>query len=198
MTSSGWGLCRPTYTNRMVGSPGAVPRLTVSVVDETILVQEHGQLLEFSYTDMLCYAGPYSPAGVANAFKVMQRAFAALSPNQPPQRRSIVIRTAFAGPGARDGFEAVTRAVTDGRYTVDPALARPDRGRLLQSFVFQVVLGGRAATLLLRPGFITAEFFELAGKAEHNHAEEAHLDQLKAQLAQRMLETPAEDVYELA
>jgi hypothetical protein len=36
-------------------------------VDETILVEERGQLLEFSYTDMLCYAGPYSPAGVANA-----------------------------------------------------------------------------------------------------------------------------------
>ena len=166
-------------------------------MDETILVEERGQLLEFSYTDMLCYAGPYSPAGVATAFKVMQRAFAALSGNQPPQRRSIVIRTAFEGPGARDGFEAVTRAVTDGRYTVDPALARPDRGRLLQSFVFQVVIGGRTATLLLRKGFVTAEFFELAGKAERDHAEEARLDQLKAQLAQRMLEAPAEDVYEL-
>src|SRR5271154_3830863 len=100
MTSGGWGLCRQTYTNRMVGRPRAVPGLTVSDVDETILVQERGQLLEFSYTDMLCYAGPYSPAGVATAFKVMQRAFAALSGNQPPQRRSIVIRTAFAGPGA--------------------------------------------------------------------------------------------------
>jgi len=50
---------------------------------------------------------------------------------------------------------------------------------------------------MLRPGFITAEFFELAGKAERDHSEEAQLDQLKAQLAQRILETPAEDVYEL-
>ena len=75
------------------------PGIQSASVDETILVEERGQLLEFSYTDMLCYAGPYSPAGVANAFKVMQRAFAALSPNQPPQRRSIVIRTAFQGPG---------------------------------------------------------------------------------------------------
>jgi hypothetical protein len=56
-------------------------------MDETILVQELGQHLEFSYTDMLCYAGPHSPAGVASAFKVMQRAFAALSGNQPPHRR---------------------------------------------------------------------------------------------------------------
>jgi hypothetical protein len=167
-------------------------------MDETILVQELGQLLEFSYTDMLCYAGPYSPAGVATAFKVMQRAFAALSGNQPPQRRSIVIRTAFAGPGARDGFEAVTRAFTDGRYTVDPALARPDRGRLLQNFVFQVTIAGRTATLMMRPGFVTAEFFELAGKTERDQDEETQLDQLKAELAQRVLATPAEDVYELA
>ncbi len=35
-------------------------------MDETILVEELGQLLEFSFTDMLCYAGPFSPAGVAS------------------------------------------------------------------------------------------------------------------------------------
>jgi hypothetical protein len=175
-----------------------LPRLTVSEMDETLLVQERGQLLEFSYTDMLCYAGPYSPAGVASAFKVMQRAFAALSPNQPPQRRSVVIRTAFQGPGARDGFEAVTRAVTDGRYTVDLALARPDRGRLLQSFVFQILIAGRMATLVLRPGFVTAEFIELASKSGRSQAEEANLDQLKAELARRVLAAAAEDVYDIA
>ncbi len=182
----------------MVGRPACLPGLTVSEVDETILVEERGQLLEFSYTDMLCYAGPYSPAGVATALKVMQRAFAALSPNQPPQRRSIVIRTAFQGPGARDGFEAVTRAVTDGRYTVDLALARPDRGRLLQSFVFQVTIAGRTATLLLRKGFVTTEFIELAGKSDRSQTEEAQLVQLKAELAQRVLAAPAEDVYDVA
>ena len=166
-------------------------------MDETILVEERGQLLEFSYTDMLCYAGPSSPAGVATALKVMQRAFGALSPNQPPQRRSVVIRTPFQGPGARDGFEAVTRAVTDGRYIVDSALARPDRGRLLQSFVFQISIAGRTATLLLRPGFVTAEFIGLASKSDRSQAEEAHLDELKAQLAQRVLATSAEDVYDV-
>ena len=198
MTSSGWDSAAKHIPTGWLGGLGAGPGLTVSDVDETILVEERGQLLEFSYTDMLCYAGPYSPAGVATAFKVMQRAFAALSGNQPPQRRSIVIRTAFQGPGARDGFEAVTRAVTDGRYTVDPALARPDRGRLLQSFVFQVTIAGRATTLLLRKGFVTAEFIDLAGKSERDQAEEAHLDQLKAQLAQRLLAAPAEDVYDVA
>ncbi len=182
----------------MVGRPEPPTRLTVSDVDETLLVQERGQLLEFSYTDMLCYAGPHSPAGVANAFKAMQRAFAALSPNQPPQRRSVVIRTPFRGPGARDGFEAVTRAFTDGRYTVDPALARPDRGRLLESFVFQLAIAGRSATLLLRPGFVTAEFIDLAGKPDRSLTEEASLDTLKAKLAQQLLAAAAEDVYDFA
>jgi hypothetical protein len=167
-------------------------------MDETLLVQELGQLLEFSYTDMLCYAGPYSPAGVASAFKAMQRAFAALSPNQPPPRRSIVIRTAFAGPGARDGFEAVTRAVTDGRYIIEPGLTRPERGRVLQSFVFQVSVNGRTATLLLRQGFVTTEFFGLAAKAERDHAEEVRLDELQVELSHRILAAAAEDVYELA
>jgi hypothetical protein len=197
----------------MVGRPGcgvrvvhAPPRRVaarivighkVGDVDETILVEELGQLLEFSYTDMLCYAGPYSPTGVATAFKAMQRAFGALSPNQPPQRRSVVIRTAFDETGARDGFEAVTRVVTDGRYTVDPALARPARGRLLQGFVFQASVTGRTATLLLRPGFITTEYADLTGKAERTQTDEAQLDQLKAQLAQRVLAATAEDVYEV-
>src|ERR1700730_12547937 len=166
-------------------------------MDETILVQELGQLLESSYTDMLCYAGRDSQQGVASAFKAMQRAFAALSPNQPPPRRSVVIRVAYSEPGSRDGFEAVTRAVTDGRFIIEPALARPDRGRLLQGFVFPVSVNGRTAQLMMRPGFVTAEFFELARKTERDQAEDTQLDQLKAELAHRMLATPAEDVYEL-
>ena len=177
----------------MVGRVGP----TVGEMEATILVQELGQHLEFSYTDMLCYAGPYSPAGVAIALKVMQRAFAALSPNHPPQRRSVTVRTPLVESGVRDGFESVTRAVTDGRYSVDPALVRPDRGRLLQTFVFQFSLSGRAATLLLRPGFITAEYVELGSKDERTQAEEAHFDQIKALVAQRALATPAEDVCEL-
>jgi hypothetical protein len=40
-------------------------------MDETILVQQLGHLLEFSYTDMLCYAGLHSRHGVAGAFNAM-------------------------------------------------------------------------------------------------------------------------------
>src|SRR5262245_32311891 len=96
---------------------------------ETIEVKELGRTITFTFEDMMRYHGPHSPAGVAMAFKVMQRAFALLSPEEPPERRSIKVRTAFRGPGARDGFEAVTRAVSDDRYVVDRTLVGADRGR---------------------------------------------------------------------
>lgn len=165
---------------------------------ETIEVQERGRTLAYSFEDMLKYHGPGSPGGVAAAFKALQRAFALLSPDEPPPRRSITVRTAFGGPGARDGFEAVVRAVSGERFTLDPSLARPERGRVLERFVFEVGDGRRSVTLLLREGFVTEEFIDLARKQGRSDAEEAHLDVLKAELAERLMAAQAEDVYDLA
>jgi hypothetical protein len=164
---------------------------------ESLLVEEGGRTIAFTFEDMMRFHGPGSPGGVANAFKVMQRAFAALSPDAPPPRRSVLIRTAFRGPGARDGFEAVTRAVSDDRYTVDRSLVRPDRGRLLEDFVFEVTIGDRTTTLLLREGFVTDEFIDLARAADRTAEQERRLDELKAQLAQRVMAASAADVYDI-
>jgi hypothetical protein len=131
------------------------------------------------------------------AFKVMQGAFAALSPDVPPPRREINVRTAFRGPGARDGFEAVTRAVTDGRYTVDRSLVRSDLGRLREDFVFVVEVGGRIVTLLLRDGFVTGEFIDLARTENRTDEQEQRLAELKAQLAQHVMVARAEDVFDI-
>ena len=165
---------------------------------ESLAVRERARTISFTFDDMKRYHGVHSPAGVAMAFKVMQRAFAALSPDGPPDRRSVTVRTAFRGPGARDGFEVVTRAVSDGRYTVDRSLVRSDLGRLREDFVFVVTIGDRTATLLLRDGFVTDEFIDLARTEDRTDSQEAHLDGLKAQLAQRVMAEPAEGVYDLA
>jgi hypothetical protein len=165
---------------------------------DLVAVRERGQVLQFGFDDLMKYHGPGSPAGVAVAFKAMELAFAALSPDSPPERRSVIVRTAFRGPGARDGFEAVTRAVTEGRYTVDRTLLRADRGRLLEDFVFEVGVGGSAVTLLLRDGFVTEEFIDLARTDDRTDVQERRLDGLKAQLAQRVMATPAAEVFELA
>ena len=163
---------------------------------EALTVEERGRAITFTFDDMMRYHGVHSPAGVAIAFKVMQRAFAALSPGGPPERRSIVVRTAFRGPGARDGFEAVTRAVSDGRYVVDRTLLRADRGRL-EDFVFVLEIGGRTATLLLRDGFVTDEFIDLARAENRTDVQERRLDELKAQLAQRVVSTASKDVFDV-
>jgi hypothetical protein len=162
----------------------------------TLSVEERGRTITFTFEDLMRYHGSNSPAGVAMAFKVMQHAFAALSPDRPPARRAIAVRTAFRGPGARDGFEAVTRAVSDGRYVVDRALVRADLGRLREDFVFMVEFGGRVSTLLLRDGFVTDEFVDLARTENRTDAEEQRLDELKEELAQRVMNTPADELFD--
>ena len=165
---------------------------------ESLQVDDDGATIAFTFADLMRYHGPHSPAGVAMAFKAMQRAFGALSPGSPVPRRAVVVRTAFRGPGARDGFEAVTRGVTEDRYTVDRSLVRPDRGRLLEDFVFQVAVGDRAVTLLLRDGFVTGEFLDLARASGRNAAQEQRLVELKAALAQRVMAASAADVFTLS
>ena len=70
-------------------------------------------VLTYTHEDLLDFHGTSSPAGVAIAYRVLERALPLLSPGAPPQRREIAIATAFGGPGARDGFELATRAVSD-------------------------------------------------------------------------------------
>ena len=159
-------------------------------------VLDEGRLLSFSFEDMLRYNGQGSPGGVAHAFKVMERAFALLGCDGPLQRREITVATAFGGPGARDGFELVTRAVTGDRYVLDPGLARPERGTTLERFVFRVGYRERGVTLVLREGFVTDEFTALARKQRSRHEDE-RLELLKQEMAERVMGSPAASIYDL-
>ncbi len=163
---------------------------------DTIDVLERGHPIRFTFADMMSYHGPGSPGGVAHAYKVMERAFPLLDPDGPPERREIRIETPFGGPGARDAFELVTRAVTGDRYVVDPSLARTSRGRTLERFVFKLAYRGRAVTLLVRDGFVPDEFIDLARRPERTPEEEARLDVLKAEMSHRLMTSPAADVYD--
>src|SRR3954471_20637151 len=166
-------------------------------VTESLQVVDGDRTIAFTFEDMMAYHGPHSPAGVAMAFKVMQCAFGHLSEGAPPSRRTVAVRTAFRGPGARDGFEVVTRGVTEGRYTVDRSLLRAERGRLLEDFVFEITVADRSATFVLRDGFVTDEFIDLARTENRTAQQDARLRYLKAELAQRILATPAADVVDI-
>ena len=60
--------------------------------------------------------------------------------------------------------------MTGDRFHVDPALARPERGRALERFVFRLGYRDERVTLLLRDGFVTDEFIDLA-RAENRTAD---------------------------
>jgi len=166
-------------------------------MDEAIDVVEKGQPLSFRFADLMRYHGPGSPGGVAIAFKAMERGFELLQEDGPLERRKVSLRTAFGGPGARDGFEIVTRAVTGDRYVVDPELVRPDNGATREKFVFELSYGDRRVTLVLRAGYVTEEFVALAFTQEHlTPDEDARLQQLKRELAERVMASPATDVYD--
>jgi len=100
-------------------------------VSPELSVVEGGTPLAYTFDDLMKYHGPNAPGGVAHAFTVLQRALPLLGGGAPVERREVEIATAHGGPGVRDAFEVVTRAVTGGRYTVDAALARPERGSTL-------------------------------------------------------------------
>ena len=91
----------------------------------------------------------------------------------------------------------MTRAVSDGRYVVDRTLVRSDLGRLREDFVFVVGIGDHSATLLLRDGFVTDEFIDLARTENRTDAQERRLDGLKAQLAQQVIASPSNHVFDV-
>lgn len=173
----------------MPDAPGPAAGLTVA---------ERGTALTFTFADLMRFHGPGSPGGVAHAFKVLERGLPLIAADAPPERRELTVATAFGGPGARDGIELVTRAVTDGRFVVDPALRRPGLGAERERFVFRLAYRGRTVELVLREGFVTAEFAALAFAPEREAGQDARLEVLKPELAARLMGAAAEDVYDAA
>lgn len=166
-------------------------------MDSSIEVREEGTVVAFSFQDMLRYSGPGSPGGVALGYKVLEQAFALLEPGGSVERRQVVVRTAFRGPGARDACELVTRSLTDGRYVVDPALERPERGETLQTFAFSVSYRGKSVALWLREGFVSDEFVRLARSSDLTDDEQQRFAEMKRALADRLMATEAVDIFEV-
>lgn len=163
----------------------------------TLVVRDQGQPISISFDDLLKYHGRSSIAGVAHAFKAMERAFSFLSPDVPPERYDITVESGFPGGGARDAFEMVTRAVTGDRYrlTVEdrPGVPEAPGGH----FFFRLGYRGTVVELTLRAGLVPEEFLDVACKENPTPAEADRARQLKEEMAERLLGIPAEEVYGL-
>ncbi len=167
------------------------------MTDATLTVLDQGRQLSYAFDDLMRYHGGGFPGGVAHGLKVMERALPVLSPDGPPERREISVRTSFGGPGARDAFEMVTRAVLEDRYLVDIGLARPERGKTLERYVFEVSYRSRTVTLIIRDGIVREEFVDLARTEGRTAEQDARLEVLKQDMADRLLCRSAVDVYDV-
>jgi hypothetical protein len=136
-------------------------------------------------TDLLRDHG--SPGGVAIALRALEHAQSVLG-GEPGAFR---VRTAFAGPGARDAFQLLA-----GGYAVDPSLRRPELGPARERFVFEISDRTHTTTLVIRDGFVTDEFAALAFAAERTDAEQARLEVLKRELAERVMAAPAGRIFD--
>jgi hypothetical protein len=165
---------------------------------DRIVVLDHGREVSFSFQEMVNYQGGGSPGGVAHAYKVLERALPLLDTAGRVERREILVETAFGGPGARDAFELVTRAVSDGRFTVHGSLARPELGRARERFVFRLGYRERGVILTLREGFVSEQFIELTRQASRTAIEERRLTVMKAEMAARVMSASAAEVYDVA
>lgn len=162
---------------------------------DSISVCESGKLLTFTFKDILTYHGGGFPGGVVHGLKAMQAAFPLLSAD-PIERREVIIVTAFTGPGGRDALEAVTRAFTDGRLTVDRSLGGADvisdpPGPYLWRFEYR----GKTAEARIKPGHVREEFVCLGAKADRTPEETARHEELKREMADRLLPIDAAEIY---
>lgn len=162
-----------------------------------LVVLDQGGSISISFDDLVKYHGRSSIAGVAHAFKAMERAFPLLSPGQPPERYDITVESGFPGGGARDAFEMVTRAVTGDRYGLAPEAAAAQAPEAPGGhFFFRLGYRGTVVDLVLRAGLVPEEFLQLACREAPTPAEADRAQQVKEDMAVRLLSLPPDEVYD--
>ncbi|HLP70940.1 MAG TPA: hypothetical protein VK181_25810 [Rhizobium sp.] len=160
-----------------------------------ITVLDDGHPISFTFDTINAYHGGGFPGGVAHALKAMQAAFPLLSAT-PLERREVEIVTAFSGPGGRDALEMVTRAVTEERLTVDRSIGGT---HVINDppgpYVFRFSYRGKTVEAVIKPGHVKEEFVTLGAKADKTPDQIARHEELKAEMADRLLSLTAREVY---
>ncbi|MEN4922769.1 hypothetical protein ABE485_29135 [Achromobacter spanius] len=162
----------------------------------TVMAEEGPQPICFDAVQ--AYHGHGALAMLALTFQGLRGALPRLEEQGAPvPRKELSVISGHPGPGVRDAFEFVTRAVTRGCYTVDLALpeARYSRGAD-KSYSFHLRRGGRSVQGVLRPGVLPPAFFDLLGNpapdAQRVHAE------LRRDIAARVLASDPESLFDFA
>lgn len=132
--------------------------------------------LPICFDAVQAYHGHGALAMLALTFQGLRGALARLAPEgDPVPREALAVVSGHPGPGVRDAFEFVTRAVTRGCYAVDLTLPEARYSKKAdKSYSFHLSHGARKVQAVLRPGVLPPEFFDLLGaqdpEAQRRHA----------------------------
>ncbi|MDC7789660.1 hypothetical protein PQJ75_25320 [Rhodoplanes sp. TEM] len=164
----------------------------------TLTVEGEEDLVAIRFDAVAAYHGQAALAMLAVTFQALRVMLPALSPQRPPRRADLSVLSGHPGPGVRDAFEFVTRAVTRGAYTVDRTLpeARLCPG-LDVSYSWRVSMDGRTVGAALRAGVLPDRFFDLVARgAGKNDAERSEFSALKRRIAGDVLAAAPDTLFE--
>ena len=162
----------------------------------TLTVAAEEGPLSICFDAVQAYHGHGALAMLALTFQGLRGALPKLEQDGAPvPRKELVVISGHPGPGVRDAFEFVTRAVTRGCYTVDLTLPEARYSRAAdKSYSFHLRRGKRSVQGVLRQGVLPPEFFDLLGnpapQAQREHAE------LRRQIAARVVASEPESLFD--
>lgn len=152
--------------------------------------------IDITFDAVTAYHGQSALAMLAVTFQAIKVALEKLSPQAPAKRADITIVSGHPGPGVRDSFEFVTRAVTRGAYTVDRSLPA---SRLVPgfdiSYSFRVMLNGKTAEIALKPDALPERFFALNFNKSRTEADNLEMSRLKKTIASEVMAKPADGLF---
>jgi hypothetical protein len=152
--------------------------------------------IAIGFDAVAAYHGQAALAMLAITFQGLRASLAALSPDIPPRRNDLIVVSGHPGPGVRDAFEFVTRAVTRNAYTIDRSLPEARLNpRADISYSFRISLGGETVQAALRHNILPQRFFDLVSKNEKTEVDLAEFSALKRQIAATVLVSAPESLF---
>lgn len=168
-----------------------------------VAVKERGETLELGFDEARNYHGNVALAMIGVGFRAAQAALSELTDMNGgviPERANLKVLSGHAGPGIRDAWEYVTRAVTRGAYTVDPNYPAgqydPNRPHSYAWVVTDTASGAAVEVEMVRE-FLPAIFFDYLKKGRDKRMtpeDAAAFEQLKRDLCAKSQELPQDDV----
>lgn len=164
-----------------------------------IQIYDRKEILEIHFSEVRKYHGNIALMAIAVGFRTLQAAFAELYGDEIPDRSDLSILSGHGGPGFRDAFEFVTRAVTRQAYVVDTSYPNgqydPYRP---QSYSYVITdKKGPAVEVTLKENFLPPIFYEYLKKGREGTMTEDENEanrQLKEDLCERALALPQEEL----